>query len=253
MLLPATPVAEDFVLSVAQLPLYSESPRDGILIDVLKALDAEYTQGRFHIEVYPFQRSINNVVEGRADFHFPTIGPHVWQREDDELERAIAADGIRRSRCSLTKTHFALFSNAERPPLDTTALDAYHIETGRGHRAFFKEDFSATTCLACSVRKLSAGRIDGLVFAAREIEVLARQEGIDNIRRQDFRIFGSKFILPIGAKGDRIDALLCRLIAQLVRDGRLREVAAPYSAYFERAFGAPYLPTPADLRAPSGP
>lgn len=89
-------------------------------------------------------------------------------------------------------------------------------------------------------------------LAAREIGILARQAGIDNIRRQDFRIFGSKFILPIGAKGNRIEARLCRLTAQLVRDGRLREVAAPYSAYFERAFGAPYLPTPADLSASSG-
>ena len=241
--------AEDFRLSVAQLPLYSESPERGILIDVLKALDDEYTDGRLLIEVYPFQRSIDNVVQGRADFHFPTIGPRVWARDDDHFEDSIAAQGIRRSRCSLTKTHFALFTNADQPPLNSRALGRYRIETDLAHTMFFEPGIGGTTCLPCSVRKLSSGRIDGLVFAAREIESIAAAEGITNIRRQDYRIFGSKFILPLGPKGDRIDALLCRLIADMIKSGRLRQVAAPYSAYFEQAFGDAYLPTRADLPA----
>jgi polar amino acid transport system substrate-binding protein len=244
---PTPAPAKDYLLSVAQLPIYSESPDHGLLIDVLKVLDRHYEDGRFIIEVYPFQRSIDNVRQGRADFHFPTIGPTVWGREDDRYERAIAKQGIRRSRCSLTKTHFALFTNADRPPLDLDALPRYEIETDRGHRMFFEQPVRGTTCLSCSVKKLSAGRIDGLIFAAREIDHLIAEAGLGNIRRQDFRVFGSKFILPLGEKGDAIDRLLCRLIAEMVRDGSLQEAAAPYAAYFEREFGDPYLPSARDI------
>lgn len=254
MLVPSAPAsAKDYLLSVAQLPLYSESPERGILIDVLKALDARYQEGRFIIEVYPFQRSIDNVVQGRADFHFPTIGPNVWGREADRYERAIARQGIRRSRCSLTKTHFALFTNADEPPLDLNRLARYSLETDRGHTMFFEPEVQGTTCLPCSVKKLSAGRIDGLIFAAREIDFFIAEAGVDNIRRQDFRRFGSKFILPIGPKGDAIDRLLCRLIAEMVRDGSLRAAAQPYSRYFEREFGEPYLPNLNDIAPVASP
>jgi polar amino acid transport system substrate-binding protein len=247
LLLGAPAAAKDYRLSVAQLPLYSETPAHGLLIDVLEALDDHYQQGRFLIEVYPFQRSIDNVIHGRADFHFPTIGPTIWGREEDGYERAIARAGIRRSSCSLTKTHFALFTNAERPRLDVDALDDQVIETERGHTMFFEQDVRGTTCLPCSVKKLGAGRIDGLIFAAREIDFFIAEAGITNIRRQPFKVFGSKFILPLGPKGDAIDRLLCRLIAEMVRDGSLARAAAPYAAYFEREFGAPYLPRPGDI------
>jgi len=128
--------AENYKLSVARLPLYSESPAKGILIDVLKAMDEEYKDGEFIIEVYPFQRSIDNVINGRADFHFPTIGPTIWGREDDNYEHALSKQGTRRSTASLTKTHFALFSNSNKPPLDIAKIENYRVETDLGHTIF---------------------------------------------------------------------------------------------------------------------
>ena len=60
-LLVSSIYAKDYTISVGQLPLYSESKDKGILIDVLKAMDEEYKDGKFIIEVYPFGRSINNL------------------------------------------------------------------------------------------------------------------------------------------------------------------------------------------------
>jgi len=243
MLLVTLPVhAKDYKLSVAKLPIYSESPTKGILIDVLKALDEEYKEGKFIIEVYPFQRSINNVISGSADFHFPTIGPNIWGREDDTYEHELSKQGVRRSTASLTKTHFALFSNTNSPPLDISKIENYRVETDLGHTVFFYNGIQGTTCLPCSVKKLTTGRLDGLIFASREIEFMAKDASISNIRRQNYKIFGSKFILPVGKKGDEIDLLISRLIQQMLKSGKLQKVAAPYLKYFQNEYHEQYLP-----------
>lgn len=240
--------AKDYIISVGKLPLYSESKDKGILIDVLKALDEEYKDGKFIIEVYPFGRSIDNVIQGKADFHFPTIGQNIWSMENDKYENELAKQGIRRSSCSLTKTHFALYSNISKPKIDISKIKDKKIETDSGHTVFFNKNMQGTTCLPCSIKKLSANRIDGLVFASREIDGMIESGKFKNIRRQDFKIFGSKFILPLGEKGDEIDKLLKKLIQKLIENGKLAKVAKSYTAYFQKEYGDAYLPTTNDIK-----
>ncbi len=236
-------IAKDYTISVGKLPLYSESEDKGILIDILKAMDEEYKEGKFIIEVYPFGRSIDNVATGKSDFHFPTIGKNIWQEEDDIYEKELNKEGLRRSSCSLTKTHFALYTNTQKPKLDLSKIQDYKIETDIGHTIFFNTNIQGTTCLPCSVKKLSAGRIDGLIFASREIDFLIKEGGYTNIKRQDFKIFGSKFILPTGEKGEEIDKLLSELIKKMIKNGKLAKVAKPYTDYFTEQYGDAYLPT----------
>ncbi|MBK1619410.1 hypothetical protein CKO42_13360 [Lamprobacter modestohalophilus] len=244
---PTTGLARDYRLNVGQLPLYAETKDRGILIDVIKAMDEEYQAGRLIIEVYPFERSIHNVAQGLADLHFPIVGSADWGPEAGPYEEQLRARGLRRSTCSLTKSHFALYRHRDRPPLDLTRLDDYRIETDAGHRSFFEIPIQGTTCLPCSVEKLSAKRIDGLVFASREIDLMIREAGLTNIARQNFRIFGSKFILPNTAEGAQTDAMLCEVIGRMIRKGSLARVARPYSSYFLREYGDPYLPDLEDL------
>ena len=239
--------AKDYTISVGKLPIYSESKDKGILIDILKAMDEEYKEGKFIIEVYPFGRSIDNVIKGKADFHFPTIGKNIWSNETDIYEKKLSKQGIRRSSCSLTKTHFALYSNTSKPKLNVLNLQNKKIETDSGHTIFFHKNIGSTTCLPCSVEKLNAGRIDGLVFASREIDGMIKDGGFKNIRRQNFKVFGSKFILPIGEKGEEIDRLLKSLIQKMIENGKLAEVAKPYTEYFQTQYNDPYLPTLEDI------
>ncbi|MEA2029792.1 MAG: hypothetical protein U9N49_12585 [Campylobacterota bacterium] len=239
--------AKDYIISVGKLPLYSESKDRGILIDVIKAMDEEYKEGRFIIEVYPFGRSIDNVITGKADLHFPTIGKNIWSKESDVYEKELLSKGIRRSSCSLTKTHFALYTNSSRPKIDTSKIQEYKIETDIGHTIFFDKNIQGTTCLACSVEKLSASRIDGLIFASREIDGIIKDGDYKNIRRQNFKIFGSKFILPSGEKGEEIDKLLSSLIATMIKNGKLKKVSKAYSSYFKEQYGNSYLPTLKDI------
>ncbi len=239
--------AKDYKISVGKLPLYSETKDKGILIDILKAMDEEYKEGKFIIEVYPFGRSIDNVVTGKADLHFPTIGKNIWKKESDSYEKELNKQGLRRSSCSLTKTHFALYTNTDKPKLDISRIQDYKIETDVGHTIFFNKNMQGTTCLPCSVKKLSAKRIDGLVFASREIDFMIKEGGYTNIKRENFKIFGSKFILPIGKKGEEIDTLLSSLIQKMIKDGTLEKVAKPYTDYFQKQYSDPYLPTMQDI------
>jgi len=239
--------AKDYKISVGKLPLYSESKDKGILIDILKAMDEEYKEGKFIIEVYPFARSIDNVRTGESDFHFPTIGKNIWEKEIDNYEKELNNQGLRRSSCSLTKTHFALYTNTNKPELDISKIQDYKIETDIGHTIFFNKNIQGTTCLPCSVKKLSAGRIDGLVFASREIDFMIKDGNYTNIKRQDFKIFGSKFILPTGKKGEEIDKLLSSLIKKMIKNGKLAKVSKPYTDYFQEQYKNLYLPTLEDI------
>ncbi|WPL18819.1 hypothetical protein Thiowin_03910 [Thiorhodovibrio winogradskyi] len=239
--------ARDYRINVGYLPLYAETKDRGILIDVIKAMGAEYPDGDLHIEVYPFERSIHNVAQGLADLHFPIVGSADWGAENDPYEDELRTRGLRRSTCSLTKSHFPLYRHRDRPPLDLTRLADYRIETDAGHKLFFEFPIQGTTCLPCSVEKLAAKRIDGLVFASREIDLMIEQAGLTEVTRQDFRIFGSKFIMPNTAEGDATDAMLCAVISRMIRSGTLERVARPYSAYFLREYGDPYLPTRKDI------
>ncbi len=240
--------AKDYKISVGKLPLYSESKDKGILIDVLKAMDEEYKEGNFIIEVYPFGRSIDNVKNGKADFHFPTIGENIWTKENDKYEHELNKQGLRRSSGSLTKTHFALYVNSDKPDIDTLKLEEYRIETDIGHTIFFNDNVQGTTCLPCSVKKLANGRIDGLIFASREIDGMIKDAKYTNIKRLDFKIFGSKFILPTGKKGEEIDKLLSTLIEKMIRNGKLAKVAKPYTDYFQKEYNNDYLPTLKDIK-----
>ena len=63
----------DLKASIAQLPGLADSPEKGAFIDLVKAIDAAYKDGKITIGVYPFARSVNNVIDGFADFHIPNV------------------------------------------------------------------------------------------------------------------------------------------------------------------------------------
>ena len=60
-------------MEIAIIPGLSEPPDKGPFVELAKALAETYTQGKITIELFPFTRSIDNVVAGRADFHIPNV------------------------------------------------------------------------------------------------------------------------------------------------------------------------------------
>lgn len=55
----AASVSGDLQASLAILPGLAETPAKGTFVDIVKALDDVYTEGRITIQLYPFARSVS--------------------------------------------------------------------------------------------------------------------------------------------------------------------------------------------------
>ena len=67
--------AAEYKASLANMPVYAESPEKGVLVDLAKAM-AKVSGVPISIVVEPFARSIHNVTQAKtADFHMPLIVP----------------------------------------------------------------------------------------------------------------------------------------------------------------------------------
>jgi len=60
----------DLKVSLGYIPSLSESPDQGYLVDFVRAMDEIYTEGSIIITVYPFPRSLQNVVHGLAALRY---------------------------------------------------------------------------------------------------------------------------------------------------------------------------------------
>ena len=66
-------LCRDLKVSLGYLPKIAESPEKGEFVDLIKAMDEVYTKGNIQIKVFPINRSIDNVIQGKADFHMPFL------------------------------------------------------------------------------------------------------------------------------------------------------------------------------------
>lgn len=65
--------ARDLKATLAYLPTLIDDANTGKYVEFLKAIDDAYEDGKIIKKVYPFERSIQNVLNGRADFHMPLL------------------------------------------------------------------------------------------------------------------------------------------------------------------------------------
>ena len=208
-LLFAAPVAaKDLTASLAQMPLYAESVDKGLLVDLVKAIEQESGM-RIKREVVPFARSMDNVINRRADFHMPLImAPNA---DLSELNYDFSTETI-------FHVNFVLFSNKNKP-LDPAKLASYKLETDRAHTQYFPFPIEPAASLESAMRKVDAGRIDGFIFADFASEPIIKQYDLKNIHRSLYRVFDVKIILPKGAHGGEVDRMLSAAIRSLREKG----------------------------------
>lgn len=132
-MLPNQLLARDLTVSIAQLPGHSgyndQGIPEGSFVDFIHALDEVYTQGQITIGIYPFKRSITNVIHNKADFHLPLIRMSV-QSEQDLPFRYVQE--------SLTQVAFVAYSLANNGPLpDLQSFQGLSVASLRGHAQFF--------------------------------------------------------------------------------------------------------------------
>ncbi len=215
-------LAREIKVSLAQMPVYAESRDKGVLVDFVKAMD-EKSDHQFTIEVVPFARSMNYVKSEKVDFHMPLI------KLPDSEKLQLDYD---HSTATIFHVNFVLYTNKEKP-LNKNKLGDYKIETDRAHTAYFDFPITPSSDLLASLKRLNSGRIDGVIFADNACDPIIKTEKFENIRRELYKRFDVKIILPKGNRGGDIDNILTDLIEKLKATGEFDKIMgvidAPYN------------------------
>jgi len=202
--------------SLAQMPVYAEATDKGVLVDLVKAM-AKTSGKNIEIQVVPFNRSMHDVMDGKADFHMPLIKPE--NVDESKL-------GYANSKETIFHVSFVLYTNKNKP-IDKSKLKDYRIETDLAHVDYFDFPIKGSTRLDSSLKKVDAGRIDGFIFADFASDPIVKKEGLKNIHRELFKVFDVKIILPKGEKGETTDVFLTETIEKMRADGSFDKIMSP--------------------------
>jgi polar amino acid transport system substrate-binding protein len=211
--------ADDLVASLALIPMHSQIGKsgqpEGGFVRVAKAIDDVYKNGEISIGQYPFSRSLDNVVSGKADFHMPLIRiPHV---PEDSLPFAYAKERI-------TQVTFVLYTRADSPPLDKNELNQHVVETIRGHKQLFLFKTAELSSIDQGIKKLLHGRSDAFIMEQDAVDSYIRKQKFKNIRRTFFASWDTCVVIPKGPKQQEIDQIVSTALRRLKASGELQAI-----------------------------
>lgn len=208
-------------VSIAQMPIAAESNEKGVYIDLLKAV-SRVTGVAIDIQVVPFARSLQYVIDGRVDAHIPLIRS-AYHKTPPPYDLSSVA---------LHSVNFVLYTNKDKP-LNMENVEAYIIETDTAHINYFDFDILPSSCIECSLKKVNAGRIDGFIFADSVTDGLVRKNALTHIRRQLYRVYDAMIILPKGRGGGEVDQFLFHAVEKLKTTGECQKIMGPLNIPYD--------------------
>lgn len=209
--LPLAAAAADYKVSLAQMPVYAESPVKGVLVDFTKALAAA-SKKDIEFQVVPFVKSMKAVEDGSVDLHMPLIQP---------LDMSSANFSL--SSETIFHVNFVLYTNKNKP-LDMNKLAEANIETDAAHIPYFPFPIKSSSNIEGSLKKLNLGSIDGFIFADDASDPIIAANQLTNINRQLYKRFDVKIVLPKGAEGSATDRFLTDTIKTLRENGEFAKI-----------------------------
>ncbi|MBN1984166.1 MAG: hypothetical protein JW795_21730 [Chitinivibrionales bacterium] len=214
--------ARDIKVTVGHIPGLADSPEKGTFIELLKAMDEAYAEGKFIISVYPFPRSIANVIEGQADFHIPLVSdPRV---DMDTVPYRFAST-------PMGTVSIVLYSTTNKQLTKEMILKAakqkpfpYSIELNRGSEIYYDFPTIPSSEIITSYRKLEIARIDAFMGAQEEGDAMCRELKLKNVRRELWEAKPDLFVIPKGPKGDEIDKIIAETMKKIIQNGKQKEI-----------------------------
>jgi ABC-type amino acid transport substrate-binding protein len=222
ILLPFMAFADEYKVSLAQLPVYAESSDKGVLVDLVKAIEKE-SGNKISLKVMPFASSVYMAQKGKTDFHMPLIKNDIL--DEEKLPFSYSNETI-------FHVNFVLYTKkGSDVTLDNLASKT--IETDRAHVNYFPFDIKPTNSIAKSLEKLHNGQIDGFIFADFATDPFLKEAGYKDIQRGLYKVFESKMVLPKNERGKQVDTMLTASIKNLRANGQLEKIMhqidLPYS------------------------
>ena len=211
--------ARDLVATIGLIPPHAEVGEDGQahggFVEVVKAIDKVYTEGRIRIKIVPIARAISTLINGQADFFIPYIpNPHV---PPETLPFAYAAEPI-------VDVSFVLYSHADKPEPQVGNLEKLKIETLRGAALHFPFKISEIDSFKQGILRVVMGRSDGFVAEQDGADMFIRENRIKSIRRTLYATWHSSIVIPKGPAGEEIDRIVSGALRQLKKSGALTKI-----------------------------
>jgi ABC-type amino acid transport substrate-binding protein len=205
--------AADFNASLAKMPVYAEGPDRGVLVDFTKAL-AEESGKAIDFKVVPFARSMSNVTSGKAHFHMPLIA--IPDIDMSTLDYDYSTETI-------FHVNFIMYTKKGRG-MTKEKLASAKVETDLAHVAYFDFDIKGSSNIEQSLKKVNAGRLDAFIFADFASDPLVKKNKLTNIRRDLYKVYDVKIILPKGGRGGPTDEFLTQTIKKMREKGTFEPI-----------------------------
>lgn len=219
-MLAASKRENHLIASMAFIPGLLETSEYGPFVDFLKALE-RYTYGTIKMDVFPYARSIYNVVEGNADFQVPNIRDPSFVFSDT---------AYRHTKEDFGTVSFVIYSNIKKPITKSMILDALKTKGAFPYifeGALTESDILGFPCLrsndyTLSIQKVQKGKIDALIWAQEETDKFLRSQNIKDIHREHWKDFESVFVVANNSHGEEIDRILSNAIKEMRASGQLK-------------------------------
>ncbi len=221
ILLLADSLQASVKVSLAQMPTYALSANDGVLVDLIKAVGL-VTEHQVSIEVFPFYRSIHNVMHGDYDIHVPLIKNNLI--EEDKLP-------FRYSTATLFYVNFVIYT-LEGSAFDLRRPEDFVIESDRAHIQYFPFEAQPSDSILRSLKKLYAKRIDAYIFADSATDPVLEGLKYKGIKRTLYHVFEVKAVLARDKKALILDQWLSEGIQSLKQKALYESIILPINQPF---------------------
>jgi polar amino acid transport system substrate-binding protein len=204
------------------LPGLVDSAKQGGFIELIRAIDAIYTQGQIQVEVFPVGRVYQNIKSGLCDFAFPTL------RMSPAL---LARAGHTVSTRSFGQVAFVLYSHrtkgltreklesaAQRSARESTPFP-YHVIAAPVMEVPYPT--SSFTNFESALQMVNAGHADAFLWAQEEVDLVLQRLDLPQVQRSLYGMYEDVFLLPLGERGRQVDDILSRCLDQLSAEGQL--------------------------------
>jgi len=217
LLLPNCGFARDINASLSYLPKVLESPEEGVFIDLLKAIDNVYTEGKINVKIYPSIRAVMTVINEKADFMMPMLKNTVVPEEKLPYRYVTEPMG---------KVVMVIYSHKDSPitrvmieKVKKKEMFPYRIDVIRGIEHYFDFPTLSSNAIDHSLKKVNVKRTDAFIMAQEEADHKLKKLNLKSIHRSFYHSFDDVILISKGPKGDEIDRILSGAIRKLKANG----------------------------------
>jgi polar amino acid transport system substrate-binding protein len=228
--------AQDITLTLPLIPVISDMKDGkpvGPMVDFYNDMVAHYKGGKITLlGIFPFERSIQNIIKGTADFHYPmSISPY-------EDPKKLPFDYVTER---MGKISFILCTKAGSKDLDLKNMGKYNIEIARSQSRGFNFKVTESDNSEASLRKVLDGRIDGFIDAQETTDAVIKANKFKDIKRQLFMQYDFTALVPKTDRGAKVNKILSDILKQMKADKSINK-------YVGKMFATPYSDwQPADM------